>query len=112
MRVSHNEQFGIQRFQGSDEDIQFYTGLLSYSIFISIYRYLEPLLQYLRYRPSKHTDVTHQLLSRQRLLQPIDEFFLVLLRLRLNLLEKDLGKAVLLNNFFFGCELLERASSL
>ena len=91
MKVSHIERFGIQRVQGSDEDIQFYTGLPSYSIFISIYRYLEPLLQYLRYRPSKHTDVTHQLLSRQRLLQPIDEFFLVLLRLRLSLLEKDLG---------------------
>ena len=27
MRVSHIERFGIQRFQGSDEDIQFYTGL-------------------------------------------------------------------------------------
>ena len=26
MRVSHIERFGIQRFQGSDEDIQFYTG--------------------------------------------------------------------------------------
>ena len=75
MRVSHIERFGIQRFQGSNEDIQLYTGLPSYSIFISIYQYLEPLLQYLRYRPSKHTDVTHELLSRQRLLQPIDEFF-------------------------------------
>ena len=91
MRVGYVERFGVQRFQCSDEDIQFYTGLPSYSIFICIYRYLEPLLQYLRYRPSKHTQLTHQLLSRQRLLQPIDEFFLVLLRLRLNLLEKDLG---------------------
>ena len=41
----------------------------------SITEELEKMLQYLRYRPSKHTDVTHQLLSWQRLLQPIDEFF-------------------------------------
>ena len=91
MKLGYVERFGVKRFQGSNEDIQFYTGLPSYNIFICIYRYLEPLLQYLRYRPSKHTEVTHQLLSRQRLLQPIDEFFLVLLRLRLNLLERDLG---------------------
>ena len=45
MRVGYIERFGVQRFQCSDEDIQFYTGLPSYSIFICIYRYLEPLLQ-------------------------------------------------------------------
>ena len=92
MKVGYVERLGVERFQGSDEDIQFYTGLPSYSIFVCIYQYLEPLLQYLRYCPSKHTKVTHQSLSQQRLLQPIDEFFLVLLRLRLNLLERDLGR--------------------
>ena len=39
MRVGYVEPFGVQQFQGSDEDIQFYTGLPSYSIFIW---YLEP----------------------------------------------------------------------
>ena len=90
MKLGYVERFGVKRFQGSNEYIQFYTGLPSYNIFICIYRYLEPLLQYLRYCPSKHAEITHQLLSR-RLLQPIDEFFLVLLRLRLILLERDLG---------------------
>lgn len=65
LKVSRVERFGVQRFQGSDEDIRFYTGLPTYNIFICMYRYLEPLLQYLRYRPSNHTEATHQLLSRQ-----------------------------------------------
>jgi hypothetical protein len=47
MRAGHVERFGVGRFQSSDEDIRFYTGLPSHSIFICIYRYLKPLLQYL-----------------------------------------------------------------
>ena len=88
---THVERFGLQRFQGSNDDILFYTGLPTYDILLCLYRYLEPLLPYLRYRPSKHSNPTHQLLSRQRLLQPIDELFLVLVRLRLDLLEDDLA---------------------
>ena len=88
---THVERFGLQRFQGSDDDVQFYTGLPSYNILQCLYRYLEPLLPYLRYRPNNLEQPTRQLLNRQRLLQPIDELFLILVRLRLNLLEKDLG---------------------
>ena len=60
-------------------------------ILLCLYRYLEPFLIYLRYRPSKHDRPTRQLLNRQRLLQPIDELFMVLVCLRLNLMEKDLS---------------------
>lgn len=91
IKSTHVERFGLQRFQGSDDDIQFYTGLPSYNILQCLYRYLEPLLPYLRYRPNNLETPTRQLLNRQRLLQPIDELFLILVRLRLNLLEKDLG---------------------
>jgi hypothetical protein len=77
MRAGHVERFGVGRFQSSDEDIRFYTSLPSYSIFIFIYlyQYLEPLLKYLHYRLSKYTEVTRQLLSRQRLIQLLDDFF-------------------------------------
>ena len=47
-------------------------------------------LIYLRYHPSKRDQPTRQL-NCQRLLQSIDELFVVLLRLFLNLLEKDLS---------------------
>ena len=91
IKISQVERFGISRFQGSDDDIRFYTGLPSYDILLCLYHYLEPFLIYLRYRPSKHEQPTRQLLNRQRLLQPIDELFMILVRLRLNLLEKDLA---------------------
>ena len=91
IKLSHVERFGVHRFEGNDDDIKFYTGLPSYDILLCLYRYLEPLLPYLRYRSSKHEQPTRQLLNRQRLLQPIDELFMVLVRLRLNLLEKDLS---------------------
>ena len=86
IKLSHVERFGVHRFEGNDDDIRFYTSLPSYDILLCLYRYLEPLLPYLRYRPSKHKQPT-----RQRLLQPIDELFMELVRLRLNLLEKDLS---------------------
>ena len=88
IKLSHVERFGVHKFEGNDDNIRFYTGLPSYDILLCLYRYLEPLLSY---RPSKHEQPTHQLLNRQRLLQPIDELFMVLVRLRLNLLEKDLS---------------------
>ena len=58
---------------------------------ISYYVYtLEHFIIYSCYRPSKHEQSTHQILNHQRLLQPIDELFMTLVHLHLNLLEKDL----------------------
>ena len=91
LKASKIERFGLRRFQGNDGDIRFYTGLPTYNIFLCLFRYLEPLLPYLRYRPSKHDDPTPQLLYRTRILTPIDELFMVMVRLRLGLLEQDLA---------------------
>ena len=78
----------------SDNDTRFYTGLPSYNIVLCLYHHLEPYLiymyMYLHYRPSRHGQPTRQLINCQRLLQPIDELFMVLVCLRLNLLEKTL----------------------
>ena len=43
----HIEQFGLQRFQGSDSDIRIYTSLPSYVILLAIFNYLKPLLSML-----------------------------------------------------------------
>ena len=87
------ECFGLQRFQGSDKDIRFYTGLPSYFVVITIFNFLQPLLRYLHlHRPdSKATSTTRMPAPYLRALQPIDEFFLVLVRLHLGLLEVDLS---------------------
>ena len=101
IKTSYVERFGLRRFQGSDDDIRFYTGLPSYNILLCLYRYLEPLLPYLRYRPNNLEEPTRQLLNRQRLLQPVDELFLILVRLRLNLLEKYLGHRFSCSSYFY-----------
>ena len=35
-----SQRFCLKRFEGSDSDIQFYTGLPSYPVFMCLYRYL------------------------------------------------------------------------
>ena len=92
LKTEYVERFGVKRFQGSDADINFYTGLPTFGVFMCIYRYIEPLLCQLRLC---RVDVcVHSKRSYKpvpRALQPIDELFLVLVRLRLGLLEQDLA---------------------
>ena len=92
IKLSQAEYFGISKFT-SDHDIRFYTGLPSYSTFLCIYRYLQPLLSNLRYRNdySRKTSLHRNYKPRPRALEHIDEFFLVLMRLRLCSLEEDLA---------------------
>ena len=87
-KEGHIERFGLQRFQGSDSDIRFYTSLPSYVILLAIFNYLKPLLSML-YHNDNQTLRTYTPCLRS--LQPIDEFFLVLVRLRLGLFERDVA---------------------
>ena len=92
MKTLQSERFLLQLFQGSDKDIQFYTGLPSYSAFMCLYRFLEPLLCYLCLCRNEVTNTPTRLFKpRAQALQPIDELFLTLVRLRLSLLEQDLA---------------------
>lgn len=92
VRTLTSQRFLLKRFEGSDADIQFYTGLSSYPVLMCLYRYLEPLLCYLRLcRSDIKSTSTQTFKPRARVLQPIDELFLVLVRLRLGLLEQDLA---------------------
>ena len=61
-------------------------------MFMCLYRYLEPPLCHLRLCRSDIKNTSTQTFKpRARALQPIDELFLVLIRLRLGLLEQDLA---------------------
>ena len=88
------EKFGLQRFSDSDSDIRFYTGFPDYNTLTSFYEFLGPAVTQLNYWGS---DFSENRLSEtekrghSRKLKPIDELFLVLYRLRCNVLEKDLG---------------------
>ena len=53
------EIFGVQRFMSSNQDMHFYTGLPNYDVFISIYRFVEPLIPQLNYRPDSNITPDH-----------------------------------------------------
>ena len=67
------EQFGVDKIQGNDHMTRFYTGLLSWGVFLHIFCFLSPYVT-----------------PFSRLCQE-DELFLVLIRLRLGLFLQDLA---------------------
>lgn len=92
------EKFGVKRFQCSDSDIRFYTGLTGYDVFLSLYNFVKPRAGFqLNYNnkidyKSKPRDSSYVVTrGRPRKLCDIDELFLTLSRLRLGLLERDLA---------------------
>ena len=95
MKRERVERFGVKRFQGSDKDFRFYTGLPTYNIFLCLFNFIAPLLSHLYIIRSDtkhdHTSTPRPYKPVPRALQPIDELFMVLVRLRLALLEQDLS---------------------
>ncbi len=84
--------FCLRRFAGSDEDIRFYTGFPNYKTFMTFYDFLLPAASQLNYWGSNYSenraDEKH---GPQRKMQPIDELFMVLYRMRCDALEKDIA---------------------
>ena len=44
VRTLSSQCFSLKRFEGSHSNIQFHMGLPSHTVFMCVYRYLEPLL--------------------------------------------------------------------
>lgn len=79
-----------------DKKIRFYTGFSSYKLFKACYNFLGPAVDNLTYWDSGKSAESvaggeKGSKGRHRALLPIDEFFLVMIRLWLGLLEKDLA---------------------
>ena len=102
-------KFGLERFSSSPEDINFYTGFPDYKTLVAFWHYIEPSAAYLTYHSSAR-DVSGSVsnvpfpcfsatgkkfpgkgVGAQRTLQPLDEFWLFLTRVRLGLFERDLA---------------------
>ena len=81
-------KFCIENIANDDPLITFYTGFPSYDSLKVCYEYLGPGVNDLKYWGSNNQDIGH---GRKRLLSNFNEFFLVLVRLRLGLFEKDLA---------------------
>ena len=69
--------------------VSFYTGFTSYMVFCAFYEFLGPAVDHLNYWGAK--EVQQQRRSRPRKLNPKNQLFLTLVKLRLNLKLKDLA---------------------
>ena len=81
-------KFCIENIAKDDQLITFYTGFPSYESLKACYEYLGPGVNDLKYWGSNNQDISY---GRKRSLSNFNEFFLVLVRLRLGLFEKDLA---------------------
>ncbi|CAI5654256.1 unnamed protein product [Oreochromis niloticus] len=99
--------FGLQRFAGSDDDIQFYTGFASYRHFMMFWGLIEPSVHRVIHRSwseaterrSEAVNASHMMQS----LQPIDELFLFQMYLAAGLEERDLANRFGIHPFTVSC---------
>ena len=90
----HKREFCIRRFQNDNESISFYTGFPNYETLMVCFEFVANKAQNMSYgKYDRKLYNTSPLLSpgAARSLSLLDEFFLVLVRLRLGLLERDLA---------------------
>ena len=83
------KRFRLTNIAGNNNDILFYTGFPNYATLIACYNYLGPAVNHLVYWGSKEGQSNAH--GRNRLLSPLEEYFMVLVRLRLGLFERDLA---------------------
>ena len=86
----HASKFCLENISKDDDKVLFYTGFPNYTALKVCYNYLGPAVDNLTYWGSK-TDSQSKCHGRNRLLLPVEEFYMVLVKLRLGLFEKDLA---------------------
>ena len=98
-----NQLFSVERFQNNSNAINFYTGFASWDVCMAVFNYLNPgdkgenINYWLSSKPNVSSDVYEEdgtienKRGRSRSLRPIDEFFLVMCRLRQGFPEEHLA---------------------
>ena len=85
----------INQYEDSDKDIEFYTGFKNYEMLLTCFKLIEDAAKSLNYGTyqCKLNESNHHVprLGRRRALDTFQEFVLVLMRLRLGIIERDLG---------------------
>ena len=84
--------FRIELFVQNDEAINFYTGFENYQVLLACFKFLGDDVNHLQYVGSTSKSTTHaEARGAPRALSPLNEFFLVLCRLRCALLINDIA---------------------
>ena len=82
------KKFSLESVQHDDNLLRFYTGFVSYSVFLAFFEFLGPVVNHLNYWGSKEGK---HLRHRTSKLNPKNQFFLTLVKLKLNLKLTDLA---------------------
>ena len=95
LSIQPTSSFCIELFTNNNDAIQFYTGFESYDMLISCFKFLGDDVNHLQYKDTSaesstrmHSEETR---GAPRSLTPLNEFFLVLCRLRCALLVNDIA---------------------
>ena len=97
-------KFSLANVADNDKRVCFYTGFPTHAALMACFKFLGPAVSQLIYWNSKLDDTCEtKKKGRPRTLAPIEEFFLVLVRLRLRLLEQDLA-----DRFGLSCATISR----
>ena len=92
LKASQKVALHLEDIAGDDAKVAFYTGFPSYAHLKACFDFLGPAAMNLQYRDSVTTnDIKSKKFGRPRSLQPLEEFFLTMVRLRLGLLEQDIA---------------------
>nr|XP_022327020.1 uncharacterized protein LOC111126573 [Crassostrea virginica] len=84
------ERFGINRFSFDDEMVEFYTGFPTYTLFVTFYNAIKPTA--VRMKSVYYTQVDEiSGKGRPKAMDPIDELFMFLCRLKCGFLSDDLS---------------------
>lgn len=86
--VEHKSVFGIDNIAGNDKLVNLYTGFPSDDILLAFFEFLGPAVANLNYWGEKERE---RIRHRQRKLDPVDQFLLMLMKLKLNLHSLDLA---------------------
>lgn len=82
---SKPQYFRLEEVSGDDNLMRFYTGFISYEVFLAVFEFLGPSVNKLQYWGTKASQI------RKSKLDPKNQFFLTLIRLRQNARVKDLA---------------------
>ena len=88
--LKEKEHLRLNNIKDDDEKIKFYTGFSSFTVLMICFKFLGDASSKLNYWGTSSTE-TKTSKGRKRMLSPLEEFFLVLVRLRLGLFEQDLA---------------------
>ena len=94
IELKEKQHFHLKNISNDDNKVRFYTGFATMSALMVCFNFLGPTVNKLNYWASSSSTVEMQCKSnkgRKRSLSPLEEVFLILVRLRLGLFEQDIA---------------------